>query len=103
MPGADAHRTEHAVETRSGTRGGIFRCHRVVPLVRRPCPHNLCQARRAGRQDFCYTGEFTEPGIKGAHGFLTAFIVEEAAYLVRVPAELRSVAGARIDYRAASD
>ncbi len=28
--------------------------------VRRPCPHDACVACRAGRQDFCYTGGFTE-------------------------------------------
>src|SRR5512135_1603285 len=32
----------------------------VVPMVRRPCPHASCTACRAGRQDFCFTGDFTE-------------------------------------------
>ena len=32
----------------------------VVPMVRRPCPHESCLACREGRQDFCFTGEFTE-------------------------------------------
>jgi threonine dehydrogenase-like Zn-dependent dehydrogenase len=64
----------------------------VVPMVRRPCRHEHCYACRAGRQDFCYTGEFTERGIKQAHGFLTETIVEEEAYLAPVPAELREVA-----------
>src|SRR5947207_7653128 len=34
----------------------------VVPMVRRPCPHKSCLACRSGRQDFCYTGDFTERG-----------------------------------------
>src|SRR5262245_47324345 len=42
----------------------------VVPMVRRPCPHDHCLACRAGRQDFCYTGDFRERGIKMAHGFM---------------------------------
>ena len=36
----------------------------VVPMVRRSCPHEHCMACRAGRQDFCFTGDFTERGIK---------------------------------------
>lgn len=40
-----------------------------VATVRRPCPHASCRACPAGRQDFCFTGDFTERGIKGRHGF----------------------------------
>src|SRR5438270_8400738 len=36
----------------------------VIPTVRRPCDHPECIACRSGRQDFCYTGDFTERGIK---------------------------------------
>lgn len=36
----------------------------VVPMVRRPCPHDYCVACRSGRQDFCFTGDFQERGIK---------------------------------------
>lgn len=64
----------------------------VVPMVRRPCPHPTCQACRAGRQDFCYTGDFTERGIKERHGFLTEEVVDDAQYMHRVPASLRDVA-----------
>src|SRR5260221_12993359 len=35
----------------------------VVPSVRRPCEHDDCVACRAGRQDFCYSGDFRERGI----------------------------------------
>src|ERR1700751_3847316 len=41
----------------------------VVPMVRRPCQHADCVPCRAGRQDFCTTGDFRERGIKEAHGF----------------------------------
>jgi threonine dehydrogenase-like Zn-dependent dehydrogenase len=64
----------------------------AVLMVRRPCPHPECVACRAGRQDFCYTGDYTERGIKGAHGFMTEFVVDAREYLVRVPRELRDVA-----------
>ncbi len=64
----------------------------VVMTVRRPCPHDRCIACRAGRQDFCYTGDFTERGIKQQHGFMTEFVVEEERYLNVVPRELRDVA-----------
>src|SRR5436190_22286895 len=42
----------------------------VVPMVRRPCPHDSCTACRQGRADFCYTGDFTERGIKEQNGFM---------------------------------
>jgi threonine dehydrogenase-like Zn-dependent dehydrogenase len=64
----------------------------VVMTVRRPCPHPSCVACREGRQDFCYTGDFTERGIKQAHGYMTQFVVEEERYLHTVPRGLRDVA-----------
>ena len=64
----------------------------VVMTVRRPCPHPGCVACREGRQDFCYTGDFTERGIKQNHGYMTEFVVEEERYLNPVPPELRDVA-----------
>ncbi len=63
----------------------------AVIMVRRPCPHAECTACRAGRQDFCYTGDFTERGIKGRHGFMTEFVVDDCDYIVPVPDELRPV------------
>ncbi|MBM7112413.1 glucose 1-dehydrogenase [Archangium primigenium] len=64
----------------------------VVPRVRRPCPHESCAPCRDGHPDFCATGEYTERGIQGAHGFCAEFFVDEARYLHRVPRELREVA-----------
>jgi glucose 1-dehydrogenase len=61
----------------------------VVPMVRRPCSHAGCHACRAGRPDFCVTGDFKERGIKELHGFLTEFVVDEAQYMLVVPKELR--------------
>ncbi|MGH7929513.1 MAG: glucose 1-dehydrogenase [Candidatus Binatia bacterium] len=64
----------------------------VVPMVRRPCPHDDCMACRAGRQDFCFTGNFTERGIKKQHGFMAQFIVDDEQFMNPVPRELRGVA-----------
>ncbi len=63
----------------------------VVPMVRRPCPHESCAACRAGRQDFCYTGDFTERGIKEADGFMTGYVVDDECYMNVVAPELRDV------------
>jgi threonine dehydrogenase-like Zn-dependent dehydrogenase len=64
----------------------------VVPTVRRPCPHDHCPSCRDARQDFCFTGDFTERGIKMTHGFMTEYFVEDQAHLNIVPRELRDVA-----------
>lgn len=64
----------------------------VVPIVRRPCSHPECRPCRAGRADFCTTGDFTELGIKQADGFLTEYVLDDAEYLVKVPGPLADVA-----------
>ena len=64
----------------------------VVPMVRRPCPHDSCVPCRAGRQDFCSTADYTERGIMQAHGFMTEWVTEDERYLNVVPRELRPVA-----------
>ena len=64
----------------------------VVPMVRRPCPHDDCVACRADRQDFCFTGEFQERGIKERHGFMAQFVVDDEKYMNPVPREMRDVA-----------
>jgi len=64
----------------------------VVPMVRRPCDHQSCFACRSGHQDFCFTGDFTERGIKEAHGYMTETVVDNEKYFNRVPKGLRDVA-----------
>ncbi|HWD99580.1 MAG TPA: glucose 1-dehydrogenase [Bryobacteraceae bacterium] len=64
----------------------------AIPMVRRPCDHPECVACRAGRQDFCYTGDYKERGIKEMHGFMTELIVDEAIYMNPVPQTIRNVA-----------
>lgn len=62
----------------------------VVPIVRRPCPD--CVNCRDDAQDMCSTGAFTERGIKGIHGMMSEFIVEDPKYLVSVPERARDYA-----------
>jgi glucose 1-dehydrogenase len=64
----------------------------VVPSVRRPCPHPGCLACRSGHQDYCYTGDFSERGIKEAHGYMTEYVVDHEQYMNVVPAQLRDIA-----------
>ncbi len=64
----------------------------VVPMVRRPCPHDYCMACTNGRQDFCFTGDFTERGIKQQHGFMAQYVVDDEIYMNPVARELRDVA-----------
>jgi len=64
----------------------------VVPMVRRPCPHDTCNACAVERQDFCYTGDFSERGIQSLHGFMTEQIVDDERYMNVVPRSLRDVA-----------
>ncbi|PWT88569.1 MAG: glucose dehydrogenase [Acidobacteria bacterium] len=64
----------------------------VIVSVRRPCLNSSCLACRAGRQDFCYTGEYSERGIRKAHGFLAEYITEDRRYITRIPKQLRNVA-----------
>jgi threonine dehydrogenase-like Zn-dependent dehydrogenase len=71
---------------------GIQKGDLIVLSVRRPCAHPKCIACRSGRQDFCYTGDFTERGIKLRHGYMTEFVVEDAQYAHQAPPELRDVA-----------
>ena len=64
----------------------------VVPSVRRPCPRRGCLSCRSGHQDYCYTGEFTERGIKEAHGYMTEYVVDHERYMNVVPPDLREIA-----------
>ncbi|WP_121354050.1 glucose 1-dehydrogenase [Flavisolibacter nicotianae] len=60
-----------------------------VFMVRRGC--GQCKACLAGRSDMCYTGAYTERGIKGANGFQAQYVVDKERYLVKVPAEIKEI------------
>src|SRR5438874_11685646 len=61
----------------------------VVSTVRRPdeCPN--CQA---GESDMCLFGNYTERGIKRAHGYMGQYYSERAAFMVKIPPALRPFA-----------
>lgn len=63
----------------------------VVTMVRRPCHHPECKACAADRQDFCFTGDFTERGIKQSHGFMTEHVVDDQRFMHVIPGHLRDV------------
>ena len=63
----------------------------VVATVRRPCVHRNCRPCRSGHTDMCLTGDFTERGILGCHGFMAEFYAEDPRFLMPVPEELASV------------
>ncbi len=71
---------------------GLARGDLVVPMVREPCLQPRCRACRAGRQDFCDTGEFTERGIRHRHGYMTEQVIVEDRFLLPVPRALREIA-----------
>ncbi len=64
----------------------------VVTMVRRPCAHSECIPCTSGNQDFCATGDYTERGIKGQHGFMAEYVVDDAQFMCVVPPELRDFA-----------
>jgi threonine dehydrogenase-like Zn-dependent dehydrogenase len=59
----------------------------VVPTVRRGCPEN-CISCANGQPDFCFTGHFTERGIKGVHGYMAEYVVDDAKYMNKIPPEI---------------
>ena len=64
----------------------------VVAAVRLPCPDAACPACSAGHQDFCATGAYVEHGIRALDGFMAEYVVEDRAYVHKVPPSLRDVA-----------
>jgi len=64
----------------------------VVTMVRRPCMHEECASCASNRADFCYTGDFTERGIKEAHGFMAEYVVDDERNMNQVPKSLRQAA-----------
>ncbi|SDK83591.1 Threonine dehydrogenase [Catalinimonas alkaloidigena] len=61
----------------------------AVFTVRRGCGE--CVSCKNNRSDMCYTGDYTERGIKEAHGFETEYVVDDEQYLVKVPETIKSV------------
>lgn len=61
----------------------------VVLTVRRGCGH--CPACAVNRSDMCYSGDYTERGIKGRDGYQAEMVVDQQQYAVKVPAEIADI------------
>jgi threonine dehydrogenase-like Zn-dependent dehydrogenase len=69
----------------SSVRAGDY----VVFTVRRGCGH--CPACAMDRSDMCYSGDYTERGIKGHDGYDAEYVVDSERYAVKVPSSLSSI------------
>lgn len=61
----------------------------AVITVRRECPN--CPACNIARSDMCLTGNYTERGIKGRHGFQATYVVDKERYALHVPKEIQKI------------
>lgn len=61
----------------------------VVSTVRRPC--GVCSHCKAGENDMCSSGLYSERGIMRRHGFMAEFYVELPRYLHKIPPDIRDV------------
>jgi threonine dehydrogenase-like Zn-dependent dehydrogenase len=61
----------------------------AVFTVRRGC--DQCLPCVMNRPDMCRTGNYRERGIRGLDGYQCEYVVDQEAYLVRVPAECAAV------------
>jgi threonine dehydrogenase-like Zn-dependent dehydrogenase len=64
----------------------------VVTTVRRPCGQPECRPCHHDRPDFCRTGNYTERGIKGRHGFMTDEVIDDDKNMHVVPRALADIA-----------
>lgn len=64
----------------------------VVTTVRRSCGDAACRPCHHDRPDFCTTGNYTERGIKGRHGFMTDEVIDDDKNMHVVPRSLADIA-----------
>ena len=57
--------------------------------VRRGC--GKCPACNSNRSDMCFTGEYTERGIKEINGFQSEYVVDKEQYFVKVPEVIKDI------------
>jgi threonine dehydrogenase-like Zn-dependent dehydrogenase len=57
--------------------------------VRREC--TVCTPCRLHRSDMCYSGLYTERGIKASHGFQAEYVIDNENYFVRIPEEIKKI------------
>src|SRR5919107_833952 len=59
----------------------------VVSTVRRPC--GKCPQCKAGENDMCSSGQYTERGIMRRHGYMAQYYVESPQFLNKIPKAVR--------------
>jgi hypothetical protein len=64
----------------------------VVTTVRRACGKPECRPCHHDRPDYCMTGQYTERGIKGRHGFMTDEVIDDDKNMHVVPRSLADIA-----------
>ncbi|HET8752777.1 MAG TPA: glucose 1-dehydrogenase, partial [Salinimicrobium sp.] len=57
--------------------------------VRRGC--EKCVACKNNRSDMCFTGDYTERGIKAIDGFQAQYVVDKEQYFVKVPDAIKDI------------
>lgn len=57
--------------------------------VRRGCGH--CPACDVNRSDMCYSGDYTERGIKARDGYQAEYVADREQYLVKIPSDMVSI------------
>src|SRR3954470_8596162 len=62
----------------------------VVATVRRPC--GKCPQCKAGENDMCSSGQYTERGIMRRHGYMAQYSTESPTFLNKIPKEIRDFA-----------
>jgi threonine dehydrogenase-like Zn-dependent dehydrogenase len=62
----------------------------AVATVRRPC--GMCAECKAGENDMCSSGQYTERGIMRRHGYMAEYYAEVPQYLHRIPKSIRDIA-----------
>jgi glucose 1-dehydrogenase len=62
----------------------------VVATVRRPC--GVCPQCKAGENDMCSSGKYTERGIMRRHGYMAEYYTEKPLFLNKIPTVIRDFA-----------
>ncbi len=83
------HEALGRVEEVGANVGGFQPGDLVVATVRRP---DDCPNCRAGESDMCLYGNYTERGIRGAHGYMGEYYSEVPEFLIKIPPSMRPFA-----------
>jgi threonine dehydrogenase-like Zn-dependent dehydrogenase len=83
------HENFGLVEAVGGAAKGIKPGDYVVASVRRPCTE--CFNCQHGRADLCSSGNYTERGIKGRHGYMAEHYTETPEFLFKIDEEIKDI------------